>query len=101
MTCVFVVVVVAVFCRITVLLNHHRESWDLSKLSPPVAAAVTASRVLWSAQSGGRDAADAVGKAAAESLQSLSSQDEDEYYMNPNDPTRVSGGAGMKRVRQG
>lgn len=45
--------------------------------------------MLWSAQSGGKDAADAVGKAAQESLQSLSSQDEDEYYMNPNDPTRV------------
>jgi hypothetical protein len=45
--------------------------------------------MLWSAQSAGKDASDAVGRAAAESLQSLSSQDEDEYYMNPTDPTRV------------
>jgi hypothetical protein len=46
--------------------------------------------MLWTAQSAGKDASDAVGKAAAESLQSLASQDEDEYYMNPTDPTRVS-----------
>lgn len=66
----------------------HTDSFDLSGLSPPAAAAVTGSRALWSAQAAGRDASDAVGKAAQESLQSLSSQDEDEYYMNPNDPTR-------------
>jgi len=73
------------------------ESWDLRGLSPPAAAAATASRMLWSAQSAGKDASDAVGRAAAESLGSLSSQDEDEYYMNPTDPTRVSrqgGGVG-------
>lgn len=62
----------------------------MSGLSAPAAAAATASRMLWSAQEAGKDASDAVGKAAAESLQSLASQDEDEYYMNPNDPTRVS-----------
>jgi hypothetical protein len=76
------------------------ESWDLSGLSPPAAAGCTASRALWSAQQAGKDASDAVGKAAAESLQSLASQDEDEYYMNPNDPTRVSTGGGGGGQRQ-
>jgi hypothetical protein len=76
------------------------ESWDLSGLSPPAAAGCTASRALWSAQQAGKDASDAVGKAAAESLQSLASQDEDEYYMNPNDPTRVSTGGGGGGHRQ-
>jgi hypothetical protein len=70
--------------------HTHSETWDLSGLSPPASAAATASRMLWTAQSAGKDASDAVGKAAAESLQSLASQDEDEYYMNPTDPTRVS-----------
>jgi hypothetical protein len=77
-------------CCLSPLSCCPSDSFDLSGLSPPAAAAVTGSRALWSAQAAGRDASDAVGKAAQESLQSLSSQDEDEYYMNPNDPTRVS-----------
>lgn len=74
---------------LTLLVLPSRESWDLSGLAPPAAAAVTGSRALWSAQAAGKDASDAVGKAATATLDSLSSQDEDEYQMNPDDPTRV------------
>jgi hypothetical protein len=67
-----------------------RESWDLSGLSPPAAAAVLGSRLLWSARAASKDASNDIGNKVTQSLNSLGSTDEDEYYMNPNDPTRVS-----------
>eukprot|EP00775_Hariotina_reticulata_P008669 gene8668-8850_t len=66
----------------------HRESWDLSGLSPPAAAAVLGSRMLWSAKAASKDASNDLGNKVTQSLNSLASTDEDEYYMNPNDPTK-------------
>lgn len=66
------------------------ESWDLSKVPAPVAAALTGSRVLWSARASAKQTSDTISSKVNESLQSLGSMDDDEYYMNPNDPTRVS-----------
>lgn len=66
-----------------------RESWDLSKVSPPAAAALTGSRVLWSAKANAKQTSDSISNKVNESLQSLGSMEDDEYYMNPNDPTRV------------
>lgn len=67
------------------------ESWDLSQLSAPAAAAVTGSRVMWSAKVKAQQTRDKISTKLSESLQSLASmEDEDEYYMNPDDPTRVS-----------
>jgi hypothetical protein len=48
------------------------------------------SRVIWSAKAASKAASDKIGNKVNESLSSLTSMDEDEYYMNPNDPTRVS-----------
>lgn len=65
------------------------EAWDLSKLPPPVAAALVGSRALWSAKAAGKDAGDALGTKVTETLSSIASlDDDDEYQMNPNDPTR-------------
>jgi hypothetical protein len=48
------------------------------------------SRVIWSAKAASKAASDSISSKVNESLSSLTSMDEDEYYMNPNDPTRVS-----------
>jgi hypothetical protein len=66
----------------------HSESWDLSKVPPPAAAALTGSRVLWSAKANAKQTSDSISNKVNESLQSLGSMEDDEYYMNPNDPTR-------------
>jgi hypothetical protein len=62
-----------------------------------------ASRVAWSARQASQDAGEGLNK-AAESLSSLTSMDEDQYYQNPTDPTRVSqhgkGGGGGGKVEQ-
>jgi hypothetical protein len=73
----------------------HTDGWDLSKVSPPAAAACVASRLAWSARQASQDASDAVGK-AAESLSSLASLDDDDdtIYSNPADPTRFFQGSG-------
>lgn len=73
---------------VTGRVTGHTESWDLSGLPPPAASAVMGSRVIWSAKAAGKQASEAISSKVAESLQSLTSMDEDEYYMNPNDPTR-------------
>lgn len=66
---------------------QHNEGWDLSALSPPAAAAAVASRMAWSARQASQDAGEGLNK-AAESLSSLTSMDDDQYYQNPTDPTR-------------
>eukprot|EP00877_Chromochloris_zofingiensis_P000766 jgi/Chrzof1/10690/Cz05g08220.t1 len=68
-------------------VSTHKESWDLSKLSPPAAAACVLSRVAWSAKQASQDAQDKLGK-AADSISSLTSMEDDTYYQNPSDPTR-------------
>jgi hypothetical protein len=46
--------------------------------------------LIWSARAASKAASDSISSKVNESLSSLTSMDEDEYYMNPNDPTRVS-----------
>eukprot|EP00879_Flechtneria_rotunda_P019285 GHRR01020253.1.p1 GENE.GHRR01020253.1~~GHRR01020253.1.p1 ORF type:complete len:249 (+),score=28.78 GHRR01020253.1:60-806(+) len=75
---------------VTGRVTSYTDAFDLSKLSPPAAAFCTLSRMLWSAKAAGRDAGDNISKGVTQSLSSLTSMDEDEYYMNPTDPTRVS-----------
>jgi len=65
----------------------HTQSWDLSSLSAPARAAVRASRVAWSAKQVSEDAGEGMNK-AVESLSSLASMDDDQYYQNPTDPTK-------------
>lgn len=66
----------------------HNETWDLSGLSPPVSAAVTASRMAWSAQQVSKDAGEGINN-AMDSLSSMASlDDDDQYYQNPTDPTK-------------
>lgn len=43
----------------------HRETYDVGSLSPPAAAAVTASRLAWSARQGSQDASDELDKVGA------------------------------------
>uniref|UniRef100_A0A383VL89 Uncharacterized protein n=1 Tax=Tetradesmus obliquus TaxID=3088 RepID=A0A383VL89_TETOB len=73
---------------VTGRVTSHTESWDLSGLATPAAAAAMGSRVIWSAKAASKAASDNISSKVNESLSSLTSMDEDEYYMNPNDPTR-------------
>ena len=69
-------------------IEKHQESWNLMKCSPLGALSWNLSRMLWSARSGGADAAQATGSV----LGSLTSvDDEDDGYgtmPNPNDPMK-------------
>eukprot|EP00878_Enallax_costatus_P002330 GHUV01002505.1.p1 GENE.GHUV01002505.1~~GHUV01002505.1.p1 ORF type:complete len:290 (+),score=54.25 GHUV01002505.1:90-959(+) len=73
---------------VTGRVTSHTESWDVSRLPAPAAAAVTGSRVIWSAKASAKQTSDSISSKVTESLQSLASMDDDEYYMNPNDPTK-------------
>ena len=72
-----------------VALLHFRDDWDLRAVPPPASAALLASRMLWSARAAGRDAGESISKGVSESLSSLTSVDEEEYYGDPTDPTMV------------
>jgi len=68
-------------------IEEHRESWDLSRCSPPAAAMATANRVAWAAKQASADTTESINR----SLESLGSFDEDAgpgYTPNPSDPTR-------------
>jgi hypothetical protein len=67
-------------------IEKHKESWDLSKCSPPAAAAWNASRALWAAKRASADA----GKRANEVLDTLTSIDDEDSFQqpNPNDPMK-------------
>lgn len=57
-------------------LSTLSDSWDLSKLSPPASAALSASRLLWSARAAGADASEKLSKGVSDSLSSLTSMEE-------------------------
>lgn len=67
-------------------IEKHTEKWDLSGCSPPAAALLTVSRMLWSFKAASSDA----GEDISNSVASLSSMDQEsqDVYMNPSDPTR-------------
>lgn len=66
----------------------HTDDWNLRAVPPPASAALLASRMLWSARAAGRDAGESISKGVSESLSSLTSVDEEEYYGDPTDPTK-------------
>lgn len=68
-------------------VTSHRETWDTSKCSPPAAAAVTLSKLVWAAQQASKDTSDKMGE-VADSLSSTMSMDDNNIYSNPSDPTR-------------
>lgn len=70
-------------------VERQTERWDLSRCSPPAAAAWQAARALWAAKQGGSE----LGKAVNSTLDSLTSMDDGEEYQapNPNDPMKVGG----------
>lgn len=67
-------------------IERQSERWDLSRCSPPAAAAWSAARALWAAKQAGGDA----GRKVNSTLDSLASVDEEEFQQpNPNDPMKV------------
>lgn len=73
-------------------LHACRESWDLSKLPPAVAASVTANRAGWSFQQRLKDAQEGINKATESISASMDGGEPGAGAGNPNgalDPTRV------------
>lgn len=68
----------------------HKDSWDTSRLSPPVSLLVAASRATWAAKQAAMDAQEKL-KEAADSLTSTletSMNDDSAVYRDPTDPTK-------------
>lgn len=69
-------------------IERHTEAWDLSRCSPPAAAAWTLSRAAWSARVGAADAGDAT-NSLIDSLTSMDSDADDPgFSADPNDPMK-------------
>ncbi|PNW75685.1 hypothetical protein CHLRE_12g536800v5 [Chlamydomonas reinhardtii] len=77
---------------VTGRITNHRESWNLSRCSPPAAAMATANRYAWSAKQAVEDAKEGLTK-AAEKLGGGGGADMNNL---PSDPTRFyqNGGGG-------
>ncbi|KAG2453299.1 hypothetical protein HYH02_001525 [Chlamydomonas schloesseri] len=73
-------------------ITNHRESWSLSRCSPPAAAVATANRYAWSAKQAVEDAKEGLSKAA----EKLGGQGGADMNNLPSDPTRFyqNGGGG-------
>ena len=77
-----------VYCNLS--LSLIRETWDTSRMPPPAAMMVNASRVSWAAKQASLDAREKLGEAAESLSSSLSSMEEgDQTYRDPTDPTKV------------
>ncbi|KAG2438853.1 hypothetical protein HXX76_005393 [Chlamydomonas incerta] len=76
---------------VTGRITQHRESWNLSRCSPPAAAVATANRYAWSAKQAVEDAKEGLGRAA----EKLGGQGGADANL-PSDPTRFyqNGGGG-------